>query len=188
MEEGRSVGGAAERLMTFEVEINDRVRTVTLEPVEDQPGRFRVSIEGTSRLVDAARVDASTLSLLLLDERNETRDVGVRPTGAPGELELHTPAGMVLAVINGRRALRRGAGGSSAGGPGEQRILAPMPGRVVRVLVAAGDAVVARQPVVIVEAMKMENELRSSKPGRVREVLVSEGMAVEAGRPLVIVE
>ena len=66
--------------------------------------------------------------------------------------------------------------------------MAPMPGRIVRVLVRAGDAVVAGQPLVVVEAMKMENELKSLKAGRVKEVSVGEGTSIEAGRLLVVVE
>jgi biotin carboxyl carrier protein len=63
-----------------------------------------------------------------------------------------------------------------------------MPGRIVRVLVGPGDEVTARQGVVVVEAMKMENELRAPKAGRVREVAVSPGVSVEAGRVLVVIE
>jgi biotin carboxyl carrier protein len=63
-----------------------------------------------------------------------------------------------------------------------------MPGRVVKILVAPGDAVTARQPVIVVEAMKMENELRSPKAGRVRDIPVSEGASVEGGRVLVVIE
>jgi biotin carboxyl carrier protein len=63
-----------------------------------------------------------------------------------------------------------------------------MPGRVVRVLVAPGDEVERRQPVVVVEAMKMENELRSPKAGRVKDVAVTAGTSVEAGRVLVVIE
>jgi biotin carboxyl carrier protein len=63
-----------------------------------------------------------------------------------------------------------------------------MPGKVVKVLVKPGDEVKARQGLVVVEAMKMENELRSPKDGRVAEVLVAEGASVEAGRLLVVVE
>jgi len=62
-----------------------------------------------------------------------------------------------------------------------------MPGRVVRVLVAVGDKVTARQPVVVMEAMKMENELRAGRDGSVAEVLVQEGLAVDTGTVLVIV-
>jgi biotin carboxyl carrier protein len=67
-------------------------------------------------------------------------------------------------------------------------VKAPMPGRVVRVLVAVNDRVTARQSVVIVEAMKMENELRSAKDGVVKEVNVLPGAAIEAGTVLVVIE
>jgi biotin carboxyl carrier protein len=63
-----------------------------------------------------------------------------------------------------------------------------MPGRVVRVLVEPGDSVDMRQPVVVVEAMKMENELRSPKSGVVKEVAVAAGTSVEAGRVLVVID
>ena len=63
-----------------------------------------------------------------------------------------------------------------------------MPGRVVRVLVALGDRVTAGQGVVVVEAMKMENELRSPKDGVVREMNVSEGAAIDADAVLAVIE
>jgi biotin carboxyl carrier protein len=63
-----------------------------------------------------------------------------------------------------------------------------MPGRVVKVLVKSGDTVAARQPLVIVEAMKMENELRAPRAGTVADVRVSEGQSVEANAVLVVLE
>ena len=60
-----------------------------------------------------------------------------------------------------------------------------MPGKIVRVLVGAGDAVHARQPLIVVEAMKMENELRAVRDGTVAEIHVKEGASVEAGAPLI---
>ena len=94
---------------------------------------------------------------------------------------------MAAVAVNTRRT---GRGAADAGGAahGEQRVIAPMPGRVVRVLVSVGDAVEARQPVAVVEAMKMENELRSPKSGHVKEVAVSAGTSVEAGRVLVVID
>jgi biotin carboxyl carrier protein len=82
---------------------------------------------------------------------------------------------------------RRSRRGPRDGPEGPQRVCAPMPGKIVRVLVAVGDQVAARQGVVVVEAMKMENELRASRAGVVCEVLVSEGASVESGAPLVII-
>jgi biotin carboxyl carrier protein len=66
-------------------------------------------------------------------------------------------------------------------------IKAPMPGRVVRVLVAAGDRVKARQGVVVVEAMKMENELRAPRDGTVKDIAVAPGAAVESGAVLLVI-
>ena len=80
---------------------------------------------------------------------------------------------------------RRGAG---AGTEGPRAVKAPMPGRVVRVLVAVGDVVAESQGVVVIEAMKMQNELRSPKAGRVVRVAAGVGDTVGSGDVLVVVE
>jgi biotin carboxyl carrier protein len=67
-------------------------------------------------------------------------------------------------------------------------VVAPMPGRIVKVLVKAGDRVAGGQGLVVVEAMKMENELRATGNGTVASVQVTEGMSVEANTVLVVVE
>ena len=82
--------------------------------------------------------------------------------------------------------MRRAAGKFTV--EGTQAVRAPMPGRVAKVLVKAGDEVKAGQPVVVFEAMKMENELKSPKDGKVVEILASEGQAVEAQTKLCTVE
>jgi biotin carboxyl carrier protein len=120
------------------------------------------------------------------DASHESGEVQIAPGSAAGELLGHVAGRTVPIVVNGRRTRRRAADGGGA--HGEQAIAAPMPGRVVRVLVSAGEHVDIRQPVVVVEAMKMENELRSPKAGRVKNVAVNAGMSVEAGRVLVVVE
>ncbi len=71
---------------------------------------------------------------------------------------------------------------------GLARITAPMPGRVVKLLVQAGDAIEAHQPLLVLEAMKMQNEVRSPKSGRVRQLAVSEGAAVSAQELLAEIE
>jgi biotin carboxyl carrier protein len=104
------------------------------------------------------------------------------------------PAGERVVFVNGRAFPVRvadpramfGRRADSAHRTGD--ITAPMPGRVVKVLVARGDAVSARQPLVIVEAMKMENELRAPRAGTVADVRVSEGSSVEAHAVLIVIE
>jgi biotin carboxyl carrier protein len=98
------------------------------------------------------------------------------------------PTGVATARVLTGAASRFGRGTGAAQAAGTQQVLAPMPGKVVKILVKAGDEVKARQGLVVIEAMKMENELRSPKDGRVSDVLVTEGAPVEAGRLLVIVE
>ena len=71
---------------------------------------------------------------------------------------------------------------------GRQNILAPMPGKVVRLLVQPGDAVEAGQGLVVVEAMKMQNEMKCAHPGTVREVRAAAGDTVAAGQVLVVIE
>lgn len=172
--------------MDLQVEINGRVRAVTIEPHD---GLFRVTVDGCTRLVDAAEVDEDTYSLICLGQSNRSVQAGVSEAGLPGELSVHMANGVavVRTVAAGASRYARGAADPVAAS-GAHTVLAPMPGKVVKVLVKAGDTVVARQGLVVVEAMKMENELRAPRDGRVTEVLVTEGLSVEAGRRLVVVE
>ena len=170
--------------MTFDIEINGRSRTVAVERAG--AGRYRVLLDGHSHVVDAVRIGGFGLSLLL-DGSGDSREVQIAPGGAPGEMLVRLDGRSVTALIDGRRTGRASVdGGTHAGG--DQPVVAPMPGRVVRVLVARGDEVAARQGVVVVEAMKMENELRSPKAGRVKEVTVVAGASVDAGRVLIVIE
>ena len=84
-----------------------------------------------------------------------------------------------------RERTRRGAG---AGAAGRQNILAPMPGKVVRILVAAGDQVEAGQGLIVVEAMKMQNEMKSPKAGVVALINTTEGATVAVGETLLVIE
>jgi biotin carboxyl carrier protein len=171
--------------MTFDVEVNGRSRTIAVERAA--AGRYRVVVDGRAREIDVARVGTLGLSLLIDGERGVSREIQVATAGSPGEMLVRIDGRTVTATLNGRRGAHRAANpGASA--QGEQTVVAPMPGRVVRVLVGAGDTVEARQPVIVVEAMKMENELRSPKDGRVKNVAVEPGASVEAGRILVVIE
>lgn len=176
--------------MTFEVEINGRMRSVSVDRTGEAAGgahQFRVAVDGVARLVDARQTGSAGLSMIFPDEARTSHDVGLAETARTGEWVVHLAAGSLRAVVNGRRRAR-GPADVGDGVDGERRVIAPMPGRVVRVLVKPGDEVAARQGLVVVEAMKMENELTSPKAGRVKDVQVDEGMSVEAGRVLVVVE
>jgi len=174
--------------MQYDIEIGGRIRRVV---VQRAGSRWRVTLDGTPHLVDAEPVGAATWSLLVGpdDGRTPTRSVQavVAPRLVPGELDVHVNGRPVAATIRPAGTGRR-RGGSAAGASGPQKVVAPMPGKVVRVLVAAGDAVAARQGLVVVEAMKMENELKAARAGRVVSVAVVEGQSVDAGALLAVVE
>ena len=169
--------------MNFEIDINGRTRTVAIE--KTIAGKYRVSLDGELHELDAARVGVYGLSLLD-GEAGISREVQVTPSTTERELLVSLSGRTIAATVNGRRTGRAGADGGAA--DGEQAVVAPMPGRVLRVLVATGDEVTVRQGLVVVEAMKMENELRAPKAGRVREINVTPGTSVEAGRVLLVIE
>ncbi len=99
-------------------------------------------------------------------------------------------------IVNGRRIpftahdpRRKRAGAASAGNRNARATLtAPMPGKIVRVLKTVGDEVVTGQGILIVEAMKMQNEVQSSKDGKISEIRVTEGQTVNAGETLAVIE
>ncbi len=174
--------------MHFEIEVNGRPHTVT---VERTGNRYRIEADGRVDVVDVARVDGTTLSLVVLGEREFSHEVSLVPGREPGDLEVYLRAGVVQTRVSGAPGQKRWSakGGTlSVGAAGPQRVIAPMPGKIVRVLVKAGDEVKARQGLVVVEAMKMENELRATRDGRVKDVHVAEGALVESGRLLLVIE
>jgi biotin carboxyl carrier protein len=186
--------------MTFEVEVAGRTFTVAVDRT-DGPGRFRVTLDGVLRVVDVSRTGDFGLSLLetrrtvALAEPDsgtaplsavplDSRDLQVVP-GRDGEVLVGLRGRTIGVTVNGRRSAHAEG---ALHGHGEVTIVAPMPGRVVRVHVATGDEVDVRQPVVVVEAMKMENELRAPRAGHVKEIAVAPGTSVEAGRVLAVIE
>lgn len=170
--------------MTFEIEVAGQTRTVSIDglgPSGPTGGQFRALVDGQAHEVSVRLTDLG-LSIVFADGRSV--DVATTEV-SPGEWFVQLPhVDVSVTVDRRRRDDRLGAAASS----GVQRVAAPMPGRVVRVLVKVGETVAARQPLVVVEAMKMENELPSPKAGTVREVAISEGESVEAGRLLVVVD
>jgi biotin carboxyl carrier protein len=183
----------------YEVEIEGRTRRLTVRRVG---GAFAIELDGRVRLVDAVRVNGQTLSLIVGpvaaggdSEWAATGADGTAPGGSSHEVTLAAGLEGQLSVLVGSTPVsvglsdRRGrtiTGAHAGKGPNSpQRITAPMPGKIARILVAAGEVVHARQPLIVVEAMKMENELRAGHDGTVARVHVAEGASVDAGALLI---
>jgi biotin carboxyl carrier protein len=142
-------------------------------------GGYVVTLDGTTIGVDLLETGDHFLSLLV---EGRSYEVGVEKRD--GKYRVHLPDGSVTVDLS--EASRDGAA-RPRGPRGPERLVAPMPGRVVRVLAGEGDEVSPGQGLVVIEAMKMENELKSPRQGRVREIAVHEGQAVESGALLVVV-
>jgi biotin carboxyl carrier protein len=159
--------------------------TVELEAAQDKEagdGRFKLLFDGAAeRHADCIAIAPDVYSIIL-DGRSYEARVSAAEPGAGAS------AGSYSVVVGGEeyrveiqdpRARRRG--GMAGEGTGPQEILAPMPGKIVKVLVEENQEVKAGQGLIVIEAMKMQNELRAPRPGRVEKVHVSEGLGVEAG-------
>ena len=144
-------------------------------------GKLVVESDGRHIEADFVRLPDGEVYSLLIDGRSHVvrvtpaeEGLEVELRGATIPVEVKHPLEKMLQATSGGRAAARG-----------ETVVAPMPGVVVAVRVKAGDAVKAGQAVVVVEAMKMQNELAVAHDGVVREVLVTERAAVAAGQPLV---
>jgi biotin carboxyl carrier protein len=151
----------------------------------DGEGRFRITVGGRERTVDARQVEPGVWSLL---EAGGGAQRLVEVEGRAPVLQLLLGAlQLQVELADARRARAEARLGKAAATDGPQPVRAPMPGKVVKVLAQVGDAVKAGQGVVVVEAMKMENELRAPRDGKVMELQAREGQAVEAGQTLATV-
>jgi biotin carboxyl carrier protein len=162
---------------------HDAVLNAQTESVEvsRQGSRLQVALDGRVIEGDAVEVATGTYTVLV-----EGRAFEVRVEPATNGLRVHAGTLEYVVQIHDPRAWkRRRSGGLEA--EGRQEIAAPMPGKVVRVLVEQGARVEAGQGLFVVEAMKMQNEIRSPKKGTVERLLVNEGQTVNAGEPLAVV-
>ncbi len=152
-----------------------------LEVERRQDGLFRVLEDGRERLVDLAPLNGSLASMRCTADHASWRVVAHREGRRNWRIGLWN-GDFDVEVLSPAEAL---GGAAAAAGGGEAVLAAPIPGKVVAVKVAEGDRVRAGQPLVVLEAMKMENELAAEREGVVSAVHVAPGDTVEQGAPLV---
>lgn len=169
--------------MKFEVHLNGtggaRKHVVDLEPT---PTGYRIALDGQPILADAAIIAPGTVSVLI---GGHSFEVHVTPS-LDGHLKLQSGPHEFTAELQDPRAWQGRCHGTLEA-EGRQQIVAPMPGKVIRLLVNPGDEVEAGQGLVVVEAMKMQNEIRSPKKGKVERLQIKEGQNVNAGEVLGVV-
>jgi biotin carboxyl carrier protein len=177
----------------FEVETGGRRRTIDLR----RSGADWI-VQVDARQLTASLVEAGPRWSLLLRQleseplasptvharRASSHEIGIEPR-ARGVRVVHVDGREItVSILDPRSRAVRDRGPADVAGPSV--VVSPMPGRVVKLLVAPGDAVAARQGLVVVEAMKMENELRAPRAGRVSEIRVREGAPVDANTVLIV--
>jgi biotin carboxyl carrier protein len=160
----------------FDVQISGKTRIIELQRDSD---RWKISLDGAPLDADAVEISPNVFSVLLNGESYEVRLAAAND----GKLTLQTRHHEFIAEVADPRAWR-GRRHGAVEAEGRQQIVAPMPGKVVRLLVKAGDKVETGQGLLVVEAMKMQNEVRSPKTGTVERLLAKEGQPVNAGEIL----
>jgi biotin carboxyl carrier protein len=164
--------------MIYDVTIAGKSYRLELDRVD---GRWRCRLDGRTIEADAVMVRPDVLSLRIGDRSYE-----VKIERADGAVQISLRGRPFVAEVRDPRSLRGRARAADEHGP--RKLTASMPGKVVRVLVDEGNEIEAGAGVVVVEAMKMQNEVKSPKKGTIQKILVSEGTTVSAGDVLAIVE
>jgi biotin carboxyl carrier protein len=164
--------------MTYDVTIDGKSYKLELERAG---GGWLCRLDGREIEVDAVLARPDVLSLRIGNKAYEIKSERV-----VNDLHLWVGSARFAAEVRDPRSLRGRVRATDDHGP--RKLCAPMPGKVVRVLVRERAEVEAGSGVVVVEAMKMQNEIKSPKKGTIQKVLVSEGAAVNAGDVLAIVE
>jgi biotin carboxyl carrier protein len=164
--------------MTYDIAIDGKSHRLELNRAD---GRWSCRLDGHEVEVDAVLARPDVLSLRIGNQAYE-----VKCERVAGDMHLWVGSARFAAEVRDPRSLRGRARAVDDHGP--KKLTAPMPGKIVRVLVSVGAAVEAGAGVLVVEAMKMQNELKSPKKGTIQKILVSEGTAVNAGDVLAIVE
>jgi biotin carboxyl carrier protein len=164
--------------MTYDIAIDGKHYRLDLE---QRDGRWSCRVDGREVEVDAILARPNVLSLRI---GNKAYEVKCERVG--DDQHVWVGSSRFAAEVRDPRSLRSRTRAADEHGP--KKLTAPMPGKVVRVLVSEGSEVEAGGGILVVEAMKMQNEVKSPKKGMVQKILVKEGAAVNAGDVLAIVE
>ena len=167
----------------YTIDLGQKQCTVS---VEANGSRYTLDVDGETMELDARQLRDGELHIL---HGTDSHDVLVEGSGEQTVIHLDGEA-VPVRLLDEQQAARQAAtaSGGARGADGKVAIKAPMPGQVVKCLAAEGDEVTTGQGIIVVEAMKMENELRSPVDGVLKKILVAEGTNVEAGEDLVLIE
>src|SRR4051812_33922645 len=166
--------------MLYDVIIDGLPHRVEIERGETG---MQVKVDGKAIAVDAVIAERDVMSLLI---EGRSYDIKRETTAAAEHMVVRGVS--FTSEVRDPRSLRARKAAAAGDDSGPKKIVSPMPGKVVRVLAPAGTKIEAGEGVIVVEAMKMQNEIKSPKSGTVQRIVAQEGTAVNAGEVLAIVE
>jgi biotin carboxyl carrier protein len=158
--------------------IDGRQQEIDLEPTE---GGYMVTVDGKTHEVDCANLEASFYSLII---EGKSYKISVRESGPDEYAVRHGGHLRTVHIVDPMAAIA----GAHLVQTGTITVKAVMPGRVVKVLVEEGDEVDEAQGLIVLEAMKMENEVGAPRRGKVQSLFVQPGQTLEAGDKIVVIE
>jgi len=167
--------------MAFIAKMGEQDYLVEIE--ENGKSVYRVSVDGNEFLVDGKKTGRTNYSLIV-----DNRSFEIEVDNTDDEYRVLVDGRNYRIHLVDERRVRIGSAHAGVELQGRQSVSVPMPGKIIAVLVSEGDAVDKSQGLVIVEAMKMENEVRSPIAGVVKEIKVKPGDTVEDGAVLIVVE
>ena len=173
--------------MTYDVIIDGKPHRIELTPLAPGAPGLEVKVDGRPMMVDAVLAERDVLSLIVY---GKSYDIKRETTGQGDNAQMHMIVRGVSfsAEVRDPRSFRSRRKADAADAAGPKKLVSPMPGKVVRILAPAGTKVEAGEGVLVVEAMKMQNEIKSPKAGTVQRIVVEEGAAVDSGQVLAIVD
>jgi len=176
------------RMNTYEITLGGKSHQVEIEPAAatspsfNSEGKYRVRLDGHEVTVSCVPIHEGLLSIIV---NGESYEVHCEPRAEALQVALR---GTIYEfTVSDPRSLRTRKKTGLADS-GEQKLAASMPGKVVRIIAAVGDQIKAGQGILVIEAMKMQNEVRSPKDGQLKKLLVHQGANVIAGEVLAVIE
>jgi biotin carboxyl carrier protein len=172
----------------YEITVGGKTHKVEVEsvaatpPVSNSEVAYRVRLDGREFTVSCVPLNHRALSLIL---NGESFEVQCELTAE--SLQVSLRGAIYECIVSNPRSLRTRKKPSPADS-GEQKLKAGMPGKVVRIIAAVGDQIRTGQGILVIEAMKMQNEVRSPKDGQLKKLVVRQGANVVAGEVLAIIE
>jgi biotin carboxyl carrier protein len=169
--------------MSLEINLNNRKAIVEL--LYQEGNIMKVAVDNKIYELDIVKVEEGVYSILL---NNTSYNIELFQNGNSKKYTVNTylnsySVEIIDAETKYLRSREKGLFGQTG-----NKIYSPMPGKVVRILVKAGDKVTEGETIIVVSAMKMESEFKAKKDGVVKEILTSEGATVNGNQPLVIIE